>query len=847
MVEYTDFKNGLQDANDYLDARHHLSGTTALGNSALNVVAQAEYSFTLRELLCGVLSGNGVKLPNLQICLSANIKQLLGIPGLQGELYDALSQLEGAMDDFMDHTKLDSVLGRLNGVLAEAQNVANMINFCSAPVDPIAIPNMLERAFGSFLGAGKNLIDQIGSIAPENVCACIGTGGFNSNVFNGGILGTIANNIDAINAGNLGQSVIDSIRADVEGVRDGITNLINFENNINGAYALGGSQFATPDSGCNSNVGVLHNPFTGSIADNARLVTSMKSLYDRLGGYPVTYRPGTTLGGTDGESPISAADPSVGDTTPVEYANIFELLFEQDFLDLLARADDPQSTVDAQTPVMDYCGNIIGYTTNFIQKEQETSDGSDPTIPNSPGYAAGGLQTSSGNTTENTQTVEGGSLTVTSGGGANVYLVSSEAAQLSLTTNSFDIVVRTDILTVFVRKDTTVINTGTMDDYQQSSVTLTAFGNSVNDLTSYGFVVKDGNTAIARTILGTTNEITVINGNGSGGNPIIGLADNIVMPGQASATIPRGTTTQRPSSGTTGMIRYNQTRDKLEAYINPNGWEDIATTQDLVGLTITMVNIGTGAESFKQVNSSQEYEFRKINGDGLVTVTQNANDITVSDNLTVSNNGGGAEFFNQRVVNDLQFRTLTNVNSNLTILQDGDTVDIDLPGVRTTTLQTTDANTVNVQFNSQILQPATDKTWFYELYVLAGNGATTKRAWKLQGVVQNNGGTPSLVGAVNRTDYQRGTQDAAETPWQAGSAYAINDVVEYDLIVYTANANITAASTSSYQSPDTNSDWTVSYAGWNASTEISGINFLIRVRGDANPVDWSIKLEYVEL
>ena len=223
MAEFTDFKNGLQNANDYLDARHHLTGTSALGSDALRIVSSAEYSFTLRELLCGLLSGNGIKMPNVQICLNANINELLGIPNLQAELQDALGQLSGAMLDFMDHTKLDSILGRLNGVLAEAQNVANMINFCSAPVDPIAIPNMLENAFGSFLGAGQDIINQIGSIVPGQVCACIGTGGFNSNVFNGGILGTIANNIDDINAGTLGQSVIDSIRNDIESVNSTIT------------------------------------------------------------------------------------------------------------------------------------------------------------------------------------------------------------------------------------------------------------------------------------------------------------------------------------------------------------------------------------------------------------------------------------------------------------------------------------------------------------------------------------------------------------------------------------------------------------------------------------------------
>ena len=184
-MSFKDFPNGLNDLNEYLDARHHISGTTGSGTDSLKVVASAEYSFTLRELLCGMLSGNGLKLPNVQLCMHANINSLLGIPGLQSELHDALTDLMSGVEQFMDHTKLDNVLGRLNGVLAEAQNVANLINFCATPINPIAIPNMLERAMGSFLGAGKDIIDQIGGIAPENVCACIGPNGFNASVFNG--------------------------------------------------------------------------------------------------------------------------------------------------------------------------------------------------------------------------------------------------------------------------------------------------------------------------------------------------------------------------------------------------------------------------------------------------------------------------------------------------------------------------------------------------------------------------------------------------------------------------------------------------------------------------------------
>lgn len=847
MADFTDFKNGLQDANEYLDTRHHLSGTTALGNSNLRAVAQAEYSFTLRELLCGVLGGNGIKLPNIQICMSANINALLNIPGLQAELYDALTQLDGAMNDFMDHTKLDNVLGRLNGVLAEAQNVANMINFCSTPVDPIAIPNMLERAMGSFLGAGKTLIDQIGSIVPGQVCACLGTGGFNGNVFNGGILGTIANNIDAINAGSLGQSVLDSIRQDITSVTEGISNLISFENNINGAYALGGSQFATPDPNCHSGIGVLHNPQNGSIASNARLASSMKGLYDKLAGYPVTYRPGTSLGGSNGTTPVSGSNLTPEQSEPIEYENIFKLLFDDDFLTLLDQADDPQSNVDNQIPVYDYCGTIIGYTTQVIQREDDKSLGSDPTAPNSPGYLAGGLNTSDGNQATNTETVSEGTITINNAGGATVYLVSSEQAQLALQTNTHDLVVRTDILTIFTRLDTSLYNFGTMLDYQQSSVTFTAFGKNVNELTGAGFVAKDGTVAVARSIEGTTNQITVFNANGAGGNPRVAIADNPQLPGSGSVRIPSGNSAERTAPALGGMVRYNNATNEIEAYYaDINAWREVATIDDVTSQSNVFVNIGTGAEVYKQKNANDEQEFRRINALGALVVTQNPDAITISDSITMSNQASGVQVFKQRTGNDFEFRTLKSTGGGVTIDQATNDIDINTPGVARTTLTTTTDTSTAVTFGGSELHPAQDKSWFFKIYVLAGRG-TTKRAWQLQGVVQDNSNTDSFVGAVGRIDYQRNTGEASVNPWSAGSAYSTGIQVEHDMVIYESNTNISGGSTSSYTSPDTNSDWTVIDAGWNASVIINSGNMSIRVRGDSGTVNWSVKLEYVEL
>lgn len=456
-MAFTDFSAGLQNANDYLSARHHLSGTTALGSDAFRIVAQAQYSFSLKEILCSVLSGNGFKLPNIQICLFANISALLGLPNLQAALYGALSKLAGAFRKFMDHTKIDDILGRLNSILSEAQQVANLINFCSQPADPIAIPNLIERAFGSFLGAGMAIADAVGSMAPNQVCACLGTGGFNTNIFTGGILGQISANFSAIAAGLAPRNLINAISSQVNAVVSSITSLIDFENNIFGSYSQGGSSFGIPDSGCNRQIGVMHNPSTGGIAGNARLASSLKSLYDKLAGYPVQYvynknpatggplletlpaigsggistLPGnitvidteTGLGaGTDPVTglpigidpvtgspisdqyviidsstglPITSITPNLGEV--VEYPNIFHLLVEPEILDILNREDEPSVDISNQIPVYDYCGNIIGYTTNYVQKAPEESNGNAPQVPDSPGFNAGNLTTNESN------------------------------------------------------------------------------------------------------------------------------------------------------------------------------------------------------------------------------------------------------------------------------------------------------------------------------------------------------------------------------------------------------------------------------------------------------------------
>ena len=68
-----------------------------------------------------------------------------------------------------------------------------------------------------------------------------------------------------------------------------------------------------------------------------------------------------------------------------------------------------------------------------------------------------------------------------------------------------------------------------------------------------GILVKDGsNTASARTITGTSDEIDVADGDGVSGNPTIGISDNPVLPGTGGVQLPRGNTAQRPGTPTNG-------------------------------------------------------------------------------------------------------------------------------------------------------------------------------------------------------------------------------------------------------------------------------------------------------
>jgi hypothetical protein len=342
----SDFVDGVKNASDYINRTTVDIPTGADVDLNNGTITPQTQSFSLKEIICSLLAGNGVKLPNLQICLKINIGRLIPeLPSALSDLKNALLEAEAALDEFIAHTNIDNALSRLNAAVAEFAAIANMINFCGTPIVPRAIPNVLKDATGSFTGAGKDILDTLGTMLDSDIGGCIGSDGkFNPNLFTGGLLKQLGDNID--NLLGMPTSLRNSIISDLNAFSNDIKNLIEFENNFSGTESNGGSIFA-PSTRVNTQVGVAVDMDNMTLAKSQQYASNLQALYNSLKGYAVD---------------------SAGN-------NIFYYILEQEMIAKLENDGDPTVQLSEQVPVYDECGRIIRYTTDTTQVVQQISSG----------------------------------------------------------------------------------------------------------------------------------------------------------------------------------------------------------------------------------------------------------------------------------------------------------------------------------------------------------------------------------------------------------------------------------------------------------------------------------------
>ena len=399
----SDFVNDLKDASDYLNSTKVdlPTGKFDIDPETGTVTPQTQ-AYSLKEIICSLLAGNGIKLPNLQICLKVNIGRLIPeIPAGLEELKEALEEAEKALDEFIAHTNIDNALGRLNAAVAEFAAIANMINFCGTPVIPRAIPNVLKDSMGSFLGAGKDILDTLGTIADSDIGGCIGTdGNFSPDLFTGGLLKQLGDNFN--NLLGMPEALKQSITNDLKAFKTDIENLIEFENNFAGTQGTGGSMFA-PNDRVNTGVGMAVDPNL-TLSKSQQYASTIQSLYNSLKGYPVD------AAGND----------------------IFYYLLEPEILAKLQNNGDLTVPLAEREPVYDHCNRITGYTERTIQTVQQSSTGAEKLNTIQPGVTglaeSGVVLTSPPATTTNLGS--GGTTTTTTSSGTVDLSAYSTTAQM---------------------------------------------------------------------------------------------------------------------------------------------------------------------------------------------------------------------------------------------------------------------------------------------------------------------------------------------------------------------------------------------------------------------------------
>jgi len=104
-------------------------------------------------------------------------------------------------------------------------------------------------------------------------------------------------------------------------------------------------------------------------------------------------------------------------------------------------------------------------------------------------------------------------------------------------------------------------------------------------LTGTGMLAMQSGAPAKVTIQGTTNQISITNGNGAA-DPTVGLASDPVIPGTGAVRVPVGTTAERLSVN--GNLRYNIDTQNFEGYAN-GVWGSIA-----VGTGVTFINVTGG-------------------------------------------------------------------------------------------------------------------------------------------------------------------------------------------------------------------------------------------------------------
>ena len=183
----------------------------------------------------------------------------------------------------------------------------------------------------------------------------------------------------------------------------------------------------------------------------------------------------------------------------------------------------------------------------------------------------------------------GSGLSTTDNGAGSTLQINLTGAAQSLDQASNGFIVKTGTTTV-TNRSIAVGNSMTITNADGTAgnptIGLNATLQNFGSTSGTGILSISGTSVGVFTLQGTANQISVTNGNASGGTPTVGIVSNPTLPGTSFVQLPLGTTAQR-GSPSYGAFRYNTDIASLEAY-TASGWGAVVS-----GLGVATFSGGT--------------------------------------------------------------------------------------------------------------------------------------------------------------------------------------------------------------------------------------------------------------
>ena len=248
-------------------------------------------------------------------------------------------------------------------------------------------------------------------------------------------------------------------------------------------------------------------------------------------------------------------------------------------------------------------GPITGTESVPIVQNGQTVQTTTGAISASPSQTQTFLTVNQEPTLPNSRALSGGTgVGLTDGGAQSTLQIVLNGASGSLESAGTGVIVKNGASSVVARSlSTTGVGLGiTNADGTSGNPTfaLTGLAASVANLSGTGMLALTaaGTTISGRELTGTADQINVASGTGASANPTFSIADNAVLPGTESITVPAGTTAQRPAPASNGDLRYNTELARFEAYVN-SSWQTLGSgdgTVSNVSGTANQISVANG-------------------------------------------------------------------------------------------------------------------------------------------------------------------------------------------------------------------------------------------------------------